>query len=197
MKGVFTMKKFITFVLAATLTLTAATPALAVSIPRESAPANATEEAIQITENIIGGILDEVENGTAEYSIGRANALVRKAVIAGETNGYGYGVMSAIVRNAIRTMRDMQLRPELYQSETERLKVLLADIITEVENGADYTEARDKAYIRIYQSADPTFNPDEQFSIDTCYRDMPAVDMATFTVARKLLIEAQNAYLQQ
>lgn len=197
MKGVFTMKKFITFVLAATLTLTAATPALAVSIPRESAPANATEEAIQITENIIGGILDEVENGTAEYSIGRANALVRKAVIAGETNGYGYGVMSAIVRNAIRTMRDMQLRPELYQSETERLKVLLADIITEVENGADYTEARDKAYIRIYQSVDPTFNPDEQFSIDTCYRDMPAVDMATFTVARKLLIEAQNAYLQQ
>ncbi len=191
------MKKFITFVLAATLTLTAATPALAVSIPRESAPANATEEAIQITENIIGGILDEVENGTAEYSIGRANALVRKAVIAGETNGYGYGVMSAIVRNAIRTMRDMQLRPELYQSETERLKVLLADIITEVENGADYTEARDKAYIRIYQSVDPTFNPDEQFSIDTCYRDMPAVDMATFTVARKLLIEAQNAYLQQ
>ena len=186
------MKKFITFVLAATLTLTAATPALAVSIPRESAPANATEEAIQITENIIGGILDEVENGTAEYSIGRANALVRKAVIAGETNGYGYGVMSAIVRNAIRTIRNMQLRPEIYQSETERLKVLLADIITEVENGADYTEARDKAYIRIYQSVDPTFNPDEQFSIDTCYRDMPAVDMATFTVARKLLLEAQQ-----
>ena len=68
--------------------------------------------------------------------------------------------------------------------------MLLADIITEVENGADYTDARNKAYIRIYQSADPTFNPDEQFSIDTCYRDMPTVDMATFTVARKLLIEA-------
>lgn len=191
------MRKFITFALSAVLTLTAATPALAASIPRESAPANATEEAIQITENIIGGILDEVENGTAEYSIGRANTLVRKAVIAGETGGYGYGILSPIARNAIRTIRDMQLRPELYQSETERLKVLLADIITEVENGADYTEARDKAYIRIYQSVDPTFNPDEQFSIDTCYRDMPAVDMATFTVARKLLIEAQNTYLQK
>ncbi len=186
------MKKFITFTLVVAMTLMTATTAFATAIPRESAPANATEEAIQITESIIGGILDEVENGTAEYSIGRANALVRKAVIAKETGGYGYRVMSAIVRNAIRTIRDMHLRPELYQSETERLKVLLSDVIAEVENGLDYDEAKKEAYILIYKSVNPSFNPDEQFSIDTCYRDMPVVDMATFTVARRLLLGAQS-----
>ena len=99
-------KKLITLILTAALSTTA-TPAFAACIPRESAPANADETVIQITETIIGGILDEVENGTAEYSIGRANTLVRKAVIAGKTNGYGYGILSPIARNAIRTIRDM------------------------------------------------------------------------------------------
>ena len=46
------------------------------------------------------------------------------------------------------------------------------------------------AYEKIYQSADTSFNYDEQFSLDTCYRDIPAVGMEMFTVARKLLLEA-------
>ena len=183
-------KKIFTLIIAAALTVTSTT-AFAAAIPRESAPENATEEAIQITENIIGGILDEVNNGNCEYAMGRANTLVRKAVIAGETNGYGYGILSPIAQNAIRTIRDMQLRPWVYQSAEEQLKVLLADIITEVENGMDMSTARKAAYEKIYQSVNPSFNYDEQFSLDSCYRDIPAVDMAMFTVARKLLLAAR------
>ena len=190
-------KKLITLLLTAALSITVTAPAFAARIPRESAPENATEEAIQITENIIGGILDEINDGNCDYAIGRANTLIRKAVIAKETNGYGYGLLSAITRNAIRTIRDMQLRPEMYQTMEEQLRTLLADVITEVENGKDYDEAVKETYILIYKSVDPSFNPDIQFSLDTCYRDIPAVDMATFTVARRLLIEARNAYLQK
>ena len=85
----------------------------------------------------------------------------------------------------------MQLRPEVYQQAEEELKVLLADLISEVENGMDYDEAVKKAYILIYQSVNPSFNPDEQFAMDICYQDIPAVDTAKFTVVRKLLLNVQ------
>ncbi len=64
--------------------------------------------------------------------------------------------------------------------------------ITEVENGMDMNTAIKAAYEKIYQTADATFNYDEQFSLDTCYRDIPAVGMEMFTVARKLLLEAKK-----
>lgn len=51
-------KKIITLTLIAALSATATT-AFAAPIPRESAPLNATEAQIQITENIVGDILDE------------------------------------------------------------------------------------------------------------------------------------------
>ena len=94
-------------------------------------------------------------------------------------------------------MRDMMLRPDVYAQAEEQLKVLLADTINEVKNGMDMDTATKVAYEKIYQSVNPSFNYDEQFSLDTCYRDIPAVDMAMFTVARKLLIEAHNTYMQQ
>ncbi len=53
-------------------------------------------------------------------------------------------------------------------------------------------EALKKAYEIIYKSADTSFNYDEQFLLDTCYQDIPAVGMEMFTVARKLLLEAQK-----
>lgn len=89
-------------------------------------------------------------------------------------------------------MRDKQLRPDTYAQAEEELKVFLADIIKEVENGIDMNTAIKSAYEKIYQSVNPSFNYDEQFSLDTCYRDIPAVDMAMFTVARKLLNGATN-----
>ena len=83
-----------------------------VLIPRETAPQNATEEQIVIVENIIGDILDEVAAGNLGFTeaAGYANARVRKAVIAGETNGNGYTILAAITRNAVLDLRCTYLR---------------------------------------------------------------------------------------
>ena len=67
---------------------------------------------------------------------------------------------------------------------------LIAEVITEVENGLDYDEGLKKAYIIIYKSKNPQFNAEETFSVDSCYRDIPAVDSILFTYARKHLHEA-------
>ena len=99
-------KKIITLTLIAALSATATT-AFAAPIPRESAPLNATEAQIQITENIVGDILDEVQTGKLGYTLaaGYANTKIRKAVMANQTDGNGYGILSPIAQNAIRVMR--------------------------------------------------------------------------------------------
>ena len=166
----------------------------AAEIPRESAPLNATEEQIVIVENIIGDILDEVAAGNMGYTeaAGKANTRVRKAVVAEETNGYGYGILSPIAQNAILDIRDMYLRPEAYAQAEEYLKVLLADLITAVENGMNYDNALDEAYRRIYSELNQSIDPASQLAVDTCYRDMPSVDRAILNRARHLLLESQK-----
>lgn len=183
-------KQIITLAIATALTTNIS--AYAAEIPRESTPLNATEAQIQIAENIISDILDEVQVGNLGYTLaaGYANTRIRKAVIANQTDGNGYGILSPIAQNAIRIMRDRQLRPNAYAQAEEELKILLADLITEIQNGKDYMEAVKEAYEIIYKSADMSFNYDEQFSLDTCYRDIPAIGNEKFTVARKLLLEA-------
>ena len=140
-------KRIFTLIIAATLTA-ASTTAFAADIPRETLPLNATEEQAQIVENIIGDILDDVQSGNLGYTLaaGYANTRIRKAVIAGKTNGHGYGSLSPIAQNAIRDMRDMMLRPDVYAQAEEQLKVLLADIIKQVENGMDMNTAIKAAY---------------------------------------------------
>ncbi len=186
-------KQIITLAITAALAATNIS-AYAAEIPRESTPLNATEEQIQITENLISDILDEVESGKLGYTLaaGYANTKIRKAVMANQTDGNGYGILSPIAQNAIRIMRDKQLRPDAYAQAEEELKVLLADLITEVQKGKDYMIAVKEAYEIIYKSADASFNYDEQFSLDTCYRDIPDIGVEMFTVARKLLLEAQK-----
>lgn len=110
--------------------------------------------------------------------------------MANQTDGNGYGILSPIAQNAIRIMRDKQLRPDAYAQAEEELKVLLADLITEVKNGKDYLEAIKGAYEIIYKSVNMSFDYDDQFSLDICYRDIPAVGMEKLTVARKLLFKA-------
>lgn len=186
-------KQIITLAIAAALATTNIY-AYAAEIPRESTPLNATEAQIQITENLISDVLDEFQTGNLGYTLaaGYANTRIRKAVMSNQTDGNGYGVLSPIAQNAIRVMRDMQLRPDAYAKAGEELKVLLADLIIEVQNGKDYMEAIKEAYTRIYKSIDASFNYDEQFSLDTCYRDIPTVEIEMFTVARKLLLEAKK-----
>ncbi len=186
-------KRIITLAIIATLATTNIS-VYAAEIPRESVPLNATELQIQITENLVSDILDEVQTGNLGYTLaaGYANTRIRKAVIANQTDGNGYGILSPIAQNAIRIMRDRQLRPDSYAQAEEELKALLADLITEVQNGKDYMQAVKEAYEIIYQSADASFNYDKQFALDTCYRNIPTVGMENLTVARKLLLEAQK-----
>ena len=47
-------------------------------------------------------------------------------------------------------MRDKQLRPDAYAKAEEELKVLLADVITAVQNGMDIDAATKEAYAKIY-----------------------------------------------
>ena len=110
MKG----RKIFTVVITAMLMISSAQAA---EIPRESALLNATEEQIVIVENLIGDILYEVATRNLGYTeaAGAANTRVRKAVVAGDTNGNGYdGILLPIAQNAILYIRDMCLRSEAY-----------------------------------------------------------------------------------
>lgn len=169
--------------------------AYAAEIPKESAPENATAESIAVTENLIGWVLDDVQNGLGYADAwARANNAIYKAVLEGRTSGYGYADLAAIARNAIFQCRDRYLRPDYYAEQETALRVLLADLITAVQNGKPYDEAKAEAYIRIYQSINPAYVPDT--TIDTIYRDVPAVDGAAFSIARKLLLEAAGSQIQ-
>ena len=188
-------KQIITLALTAALLMSNVT-ANAASIPRETAPENATEEQIQIVENLIGDYLDEIQAGAGYGMIASyAGTKIYKAVLANQTNGNGYAILSAISQNALRICRDMYMRPDTYAYYEETLKVQLADIITAVENGADYYISLDNAYTRLYQLVNPSYTPPIERQ-DFCYLDIPAVDNAAYTVTRKLLINAHNTYLQ-
>ena len=185
------MKKFSIYIIIAILTLSSIS-VNAAGIPRETLPVNATENQAQIVENLIGDILDEAQADRLGYALaaGYANTRIRKAVIANQTNGNGYGILSPIAQNAIRYYRDLLLRPDFYKQTEDKLSVLLADLISEVQNGKDYNTAYDEARIIIYKAADASFNPDIDMAGDFCYWNLPPVDSAEFTVARKLLLNA-------
>ncbi len=84
----------------------------------------------------------------------------------------------------------MTLSTTMFAAEEERVKGLIADIITDVQNGKDYNIALDEAYTRVYQAADPTYDPAIDRVGDFCYWDIPPVDPASLTMARKLLLAA-------
>ena len=174
--------------------LTSAITVNAAPVPRESAPCNATEHQIIVAESFISGILDEVKNGMG-YADAKAksNRIFFNAWLNGQTSGYSYGEMTAIANNAIFQYRDMYLRPNFYIENEEKVRAIIADVITQYANGEiAYTKAEFNARVKIYQSANPAFNPHEEFAKDTCYRDIPSVDNSLFTIARKLILEAKK-----
>ena len=188
------MKKIKTMLITMTAITVMAQSTFAADIPVESYPDNATEESVAITQNLIGGILDEVQNGLGyQPAWCKANNAVFAAVLANETGGYGFADLAAIARNAILQCRDMYLRPEYYTEKENAVRALISDLINEVKIGAtDYKTAEKQAYTRIYQTAEPTFNPDTDCVGDFCYWDMPSVDSALLTQARKLLKNARS-----
>ncbi len=164
----------------------------AASVPRESAPCNATEEQIIVTERLVGHIFDKVISGTG-YADARAesNRIIFNAWLNKQTDGYDYCELVNIANNAIWQYRDLYLRPNFYTENEARVKAIIADVITKYHNGEiDYDKACFESKVKIYQSVNPSFNPDIEFAKDNCYRDIPSVDNSLFTIARKLLITA-------
>ena len=188
------MKKIKTILITITAITVMTQSTFAADIPVESYPDNATEESVAIAQNLIGGILDEVQNGLGyQPAWCKANNAVFVAVLANETGGYGYADLAAVARNAILQCRDMYLRPEYYAEKENTVRALISDLINAVEIGAtDYKTTEKQAYTRIYQTAEPTFNPDTDCVGDFCYWDIPAVDGALLTQARKLLKNARS-----
>lgn len=187
------MKNVLKSITILTLALSVMATAYAAEIPIESYPENATEESAAVAENLIGGILDEVQNGLGYQSAWcKAHNAIYNAVLSKNTNGYGYADLAALSRNAILQYRDMYLRPDYYAEKENEVRALISDLISEVESGADYETAKEKAYTRIYQSANPSYNPEVDKVGDFCYWDIPPVDRVLLTQARKLLKNAKS-----
>jgi hypothetical protein len=160
-------------------------------VPRESAPCNATNEAIIVVESFIGDILTEVQNGMG-YADARAksNRIFFNAWLNGQTNGYSYGELVDIANAAIWQYRDMYLRPDFYANNLEKVKNIIAPVIEDYKSGKiTYAEAEFNARNMIYRSVNPTFNPDVEYMKDPLSRDIPSVDNTLFTLARKLILE--------
>ena len=170
-----------------------ATTTYAAEVPRESAPCNATNEAIVIVESFIGDILTEVQNGLG-YADARAksNCIFFNAWLGGQTNGYSYGEIVDIANAAIWQCRDMYLRPDFYANNLKKVRAIIAPVIEDYKSGKiTYVEAEFNARTRIYQSVNSDFNPDIEYMKDSLSRDIPAVDNSLFILARKLILESK------
>ena len=184
------MKKSIISIISIVSILISSFYVSAADVPRESAPCNATNEAIVIVESFIGDILTEVQNGLG-YADARAksNRIFFNAWLNGQTNGYSYGELVDIANAAIWQYRDMYLRPDFYKDNLEKVRAIIAHVIEEYKSGKiTYAEAEFNARNRIYQSVKPDFNPDIEYMKDPIHRDIPSVDNSLFILARKLLL---------
>ena len=184
------MKKIIICLI---ITMTITSTVNAAEVPRESAPCNATNEAIVIVESFIGDILTEVQNGLG-YADARAksNRIFFNAWLNGQTNDYSYGELVDIANAAIWQYRDMYLRPDFYKNNLEKVRAIIAPVIENYKSGKiTYAEAEFNARTKIYQSVKPDFNPDVEYMKDPLSRDVPSVDNSLFILARKLILESK------
>ena len=185
------MKKFVVFIVL--ISMFTSTGVKAAEVPRESAPCNATNEAISVVENFIGDILTEVQNGLG-YADARAksNRIFFTAWLNGQTCGFSYGELVDIVNNAIWQYRDMYLRPDFYANNLEKVRVIISPVIEDYKSGKiTYAEAEFNARNRICQAVKPDFNPYVEYIKDPIYRDIPSVDNSLFILARKLILESK------
>ena len=162
----------------------------AAEIPPESLPSNATFDCMEYTESLISDILDKVQNGLG-FSDAQAEARRRffALLVRGQSNGYNFSQLSEIASNAIFQYRDMYMRPKFYVQNEEKVQRLISDVLEEYKlRRIDYNEAKKRAYEKIYQSIDASFDYDREFAKDTCYRNIPSVDNSLFTIARKLIL---------
>ena len=185
------MKK-IAIILSIIFTLSAMT-VNAATVPRESVALHLTEDCVLVAESLIADVLTEVQNGLG-YAGARAktNRIIFNAWLNGKTNGYSYGDLTVVANNAIFQYRDMYLRPEFSAENENKVKAIIADVITQFADGEiDYYTAEKLSREKIYQSVNPYFDLETEMAKDSCYRDIPLVDNSLFTIARKLLLEVK------
>ena len=184
------MKKSIISIISIVSILISSFSVNAAELPRESAPCNASNEAIIFVERFIGDILTEVQNGLG-YADARAksNRIFFNAWLSGQINGYSYGELVDIANAAIWQYRDMYLRPDFYKDNLEKVRTIIAPIIEDYKSGKiTYAEAEFNARNKIYQSVNPSFNPDVEYMKDPLLRDIPLVNNSLFILARKLIL---------
>lgn len=185
------MKKIIIICLTLLLFSTSVSAA---EIPPESLPSNATFECMEYTESLISDILDKVQNGLG-FSDAQAQARQRffNLVVSCQSNGYSFSQLSEVASNAIFQYRDMYLRPEFYNQNEDKVRNLISEVLEEYKCGRmNYDEAKKRAYEKIYQYVDSSFDYDVEFAKDTCYRNIPSVDNSLFTIARKLILSERT-----
>ena len=185
------MKKSIISIVSIVSVLISSFSVSAAELPRESAPCNATNEAIVIVESYIGDILTDVQNGLG-YADARAksNRIFFDAFLKGQTNGYSYGELVDIANCAMWQYRDMYLRPDFYKDNLEKVRIIITPVIEDYKSGKiTYAEAEFNARNKIYQSVKPSFNPDVEYMKDPLSRDIPSVDNSLFILARKLILD--------
>lgn len=136
------MKKSIISIISIVSVLITSFSVSAAEVPRESAPCNATEEAIITAEGLIGDILTEVQNGLG-YADARAksNRIIFDAFLNGQTNGFSYGELVDIANGAIFYYRNAYLRPNFYIENVERVRSIITSVIEDYKTGKiTYTE---------------------------------------------------------
>ena len=84
----------------------------------------------------------------------------------------------------------MYLRPDFYTNNLENVRAIIAPVIEDYKSSKiTYEEAEFNARNMIYQSVNPSFNPDVEYVKDPWARDIPSVDNSLFILARNLILE--------
>ena len=79
-----------------------------------------------------------------------------------------------------------------YANNLEKARLIIAPVIEDYKLGKiTYAEAEFSARNMIYQSVNPSFNPDVEYVKDPLARDIPSVDNSLFILARKLILECK------
>lgn len=109
-----------------------------------------------------------MQNGLG-YADARAksNRIFFDAWLNGQTCGFSYGELVDIANNAIWQYRDMYLRPDFYTNNLEKVRAIIAPVIEDYKSGKiTYAEAAFDARVKIYQSVNPVFNLEAEFTKD-------------------------------
>ncbi len=144
--------KIIALALTAAMTIPMSMSAFAADITPAMLPNPVPpERSLQVTESLVGDILDNVVLGE-NYGSAHAKSeyIIDQATNNYMTGGYSDVLISNIADNSIRYYEDMYFRVDYYMAEQERVRSMIDDLILGVRyNRLPYDVAVNEAYKRI------------------------------------------------